>query len=133
MIYWLDNFVPSEYLIYMLSYSKHNNLKSVPAKVDRSHKFYYPLSTLGRNFRKLRKNNPVLLLSSFAQVILGLFVVFATIIGQVKSAWLSFILCTLGSATTMLGTFFWYEMLRKKDDMDDLFKESVKRAINSQN
>ncbi len=75
----------------------------------------------------------MLLLSAFIQVVLGLFVVFAAIIGQIKSAWLSFLLCTLGSATTMLGVFILYEMLQKKDDMDDLFKESIKRALNSQN
>ncbi len=75
----------------------------------------------------------MLLISALIQVILGFFVVFSAIIGQIKSAWLSFLLCTLGSATTMLGVFILYEMLQKKDDMDDLFKESIKRALNSQN
>lgn len=117
----------------MLSYSKHNKVKSVPVKRSKPGRLYYPLSTLSRNIRKLRKVNPLLLLSVFIQVILGLLVVFVAIIGQIKSAWLSFLLCTLGSAATMLGVFFWYEILHKKDDMDDLFRESVRRVLNSQN
>lgn len=117
----------------MVSDSKNNKLKSHPVRIKRVNRFYYPLSTLSRSLRKFKKSSPLLLISSSTLIVIGLLIVFAAMIGQIKSAWLAFLLCTLGSITTMLGVYIWYEMLRERDDMDDLFKESIKRVINSQN
>lgn len=82
---------------------------------------------------RLRSASPLLLLSGCSQLLIGLIVVTLSITGFIVPLWVASFMSVIGSVTTMGGAYILYEIFSEKNEIDNLYKSSVKRVINSQN
>ncbi|HKJ34244.1 MAG TPA: hypothetical protein VKA34_20625 [Balneolales bacterium] len=117
----------------MITDPRNKKVDSKPVGVRKLTSFSHRIPVFHKVLEKIRRGNTLLIISALFQTLIGLTVVIISIIGNIHPLWLASVMSILGSITVMYGIYLWYELLRDKDDMDDLFKKAIRRVINSQN
>ncbi|HKJ44490.1 MAG TPA: hypothetical protein VJ991_01570 [Balneolales bacterium] len=117
----------------MITNHKNRKVDSKPVRVRKVRRFSHPIPTFRKFVGIIRRNNPLLINSAVIQTLVGLSIVFISVVGHIQPLWLASVMSITGSITMMFGAYLWYDMLHDKNDMDDLFKEAIRRVINSQN
>lgn len=117
----------------MLTDPRNKKVDSEPVGIKKVRRFTQRIPIFYKVIDRIRRGNSLLITSAAFLLTIGLSVVVISVIGQVQPLWLASVMSIMGSITTMFGIYLWYGLLHSKDDMDDLFKEAIKRVINSQN
>jgi hypothetical protein len=87
----------------------------------------------GAIISRMKSASPLTLVSAITLFCIGLCVVTLSIIGHISPLWLASLMSIFGSVSTMIGLYQLYELLSEKSELDNLYKEAIKRVINSQN
>lgn len=112
--------------------SKHNNGEQFTAEPKirkNSLQFDFQSALINR----IKTASPLSLVSAITLFCIGLCVVSLSIIGHITPLWLASLMSIFGSVSTMIGVYQLYELLSEKSELDNLYKEAIKRVINSQN
>lgn len=73
------------------------------------------------------------LMSICLQIILGLAVVAAAILGLIQPLWLATMFSIIGSAAAMAGVYTAYQFFVRNQVFDSLITKAIRRVIQSQN
>ena len=112
--------------------SKHNNSDQITeeAKVRKiSLQFDFQSALINR----IKAAPPLTLVSAITLFCIGMCVVTLSIVGNITPLWLASLMSIFGSVSTMIGIYQLYELLSEKTELDNLYKDAIKRVINSQN
>ncbi|MEX0648154.1 MAG: hypothetical protein WEA56_14070 [Balneolaceae bacterium] len=71
--------------------------------------------------------------SGVLQVIVGLTLVSASLLGLISAVWLSAVLSLLGSISCMSGVFLVYHVFSTQGTFESLINQSIRRVISAQN
>lgn len=82
---------------------------------------------------RVKTVSPLSLVSAVTLFCIGLSVVALSIVGHISPLWLASLMSIFGSVSTMIGLYQLYELLSEKSELDNLYKDAIKRVINSQN
>ena len=93
----------------------------------------YPNLFWKRFAARVRQSNPLHFSSAVSQLFLGFCTVYLSVTGHIEPLWLASLMSVAGSIASMLGIYLMYDLTRKKDEIDTLYKAAIKRVINSKN
>lgn len=82
---------------------------------------------------RIKSASPLTLVSAVTLFSIGCSVVMLSILGNINPLWLASLMSIFGSVSTMVGFYQLYELLSEKSELDNLYKDAIKRVINSQN
>lgn len=83
--------------------------------------------------QRVKVVSPLSVVSAVTLFCIGLCVVALSVMGHISPLWLASLMSIFGSVSTMIGLYQLYELLSEKSELDNLYKEAIKRVINSQN
>ena len=84
-------------------------------------------------FPKLRLLNPLHLVASMLQLIVGSCVIMLAMVGLITPLWVAAIMSMLGSALFMTGGYMLYDTFKERSSVSKLARNSVRRIIREQN
>lgn len=89
----------------------------------------------GAPFRSLLINTHTLipLGSAAVQVLVGVTLVSASLLGLLNPMWLSAVLSLIGSVSCMSGVFLAYHVVSSQGTFESLINQSIRRVISAQN
>ena len=90
-------------------------------------------SALLRFVRHFRGAAGLYLVAALIQVSCGMALVTVTLLDLIQPMWVSTLLNMLGSMATMLGLYIFYEILHRRQKIDNLIKDAIQRVMISQN
>lgn len=88
---------------------------------------------LYRIVSRVQPENILYVISALGQLAAGILLVYIPILGVISTTWQAALLSGVGSVVTMLGAYMLYDQLRNHYSVDHLVRDSINRAINSQN
>lgn len=100
------------------------------SKLIKSDRYSSPLVRFVRHFRGVQG---LYLMAAFFQVTCGAALVTITLLDLVRPMWVSTILNLVGSMATMLGLYIFYEVLHRRQKVENLIKDAIQRVMISQN
>lgn len=71
--------------------------------------------------------------ASISQILLGVAIIFLSVLGVIRPLWLSAVVSMLASATTILGIYFLYSIMNQKGDQNLLLRNAMQRIMEAQN
>lgn len=121
------------YSTYMVAKSTNKNSGDQLTNQAKVRKNAVPVSFEVKLIHRIKAASPLTLISSITVFCLGVCVVTLSIVGYIAPLWLASIMSIFGSVSTMIGLYQIYELLSERSELDNLYKEAIKRVINSQN
>lgn len=112
--------------------SNHNNGDQI-TKEAKVRKNSLQFDFRGAMINRIRAASPLTLVTAITLFCIGLCVVSLSIVGYITPLWLASLMSIFGSVSTMIGVYQLYELLSEKSELDNLYKDAIKRVINSQN
>lgn len=90
-------------------------------------------SKLANFFERAHTSSTLIFISSVLEIILGLGVIFASVIGLIQPLWFSTFLCMTASLTSIVGIFMLYDITNRGHRTDELIRSAMRRIMDAQN
>ncbi len=84
-------------------------------------------------FDRTHISTTLIFMSSILEIILGLGVIFASVMGLIQPLWFSTFLCMAASLMCIVGTFLLYEITHRGHRTDELIRSAMRRIMDAQN
>jgi hypothetical protein len=117
----------------MVAKSTNNNSGDQLTQEAKVRKNAVPIGFEVKLSHRIKAASPLTLISSITLFCIGVCVVTLSIAGHINPLWLASLMSIFGSVSTMIGLYQIYELLSERSELDNLYKEAIKRVINSQN
>jgi hypothetical protein len=92
-----------------------------------------PESRLYRLYWQLRKGNVLYFMSAGAQLFAGLTLLGVAVTGNIPLMWLATAVSAAGTLVCITGAYLLYDLLRNRNSVEFLVKDSINRAITNLN
>lgn len=112
---------------------EYNEGKNIPSESVNVGNSFRNRSKISKIVSKTHTIRVLQLAASASQVLLGITVIFLSVLGLIQPLWLSAFVSMLASITTILAAYFLYSVLSEKDDKNMLIRNAMQRIMEAQN